>query len=332
MSRTKLRPVLDGDFWMLGSNPESLELPELVKPDRNPRAPAGAPTHECVDHHVYQDVDGRWHLWGCIRKTTVGRILYRWEGKSLTEAPWIPTGEMIRVDRSAGESLAYHNGEECIQSPFVVREGGKYYMFYGGDGAGVDGKGNRVDANNPDMVGQMCLMISPDGRNWSRFQDKEGRSRVFTGPMATRDPCLIKIDKTWHIYYAGFHGHHDGEAGFYARTSSDFFHWSECMIVHLDPRFGGHRWQTECPHVVYREGYFYLFRTVHYESSETHVFRSENPLDFGIGDASEYYVGRIAVAAPEIIVDEIGNEYITSNHHLAGGTMLCRLKWQRVAS
>ena len=94
--------------------------------------------------------------------------------------------------------------------------------------------------------------------------------------------------------------------------------------------FGGHRWQTECPHVVYRAGYYYLFRTVHYATSETHVFRSEDPLDFGIGDARDKYVGRIAVAAPEIIVDGEGNEFITSNHNLAGGTMLCRLRWEEV--
>ena len=80
MQKTKLRPVLQGGFWLLGPNPANLDLPDLVEPERNPRAPAGAPTHECVDHHVYQSVDGAWHLWGCIRKTTVGRILYRWEG------------------------------------------------------------------------------------------------------------------------------------------------------------------------------------------------------------------------------------------------------------
>ena len=94
------------------------------------------------------------------------------------------------------------------------------------------------------------------------------------------------------------------------------------------PRYGGHRWQTECPHVVYRDGYYYLFRTVHYASAETYVFSSENPMDFGIGDASEKYVGRIAVAAPEIIVTDDGNTYITSNHNLAGGTMVCRLRWK----
>ncbi len=328
MQKTKLRPVLDGDFWLLGPNPASLDLPTLVEPERNPRTPAGAPTHECVDHHVFQSVDGTWHLWGCIRKTTVGRILYRWEGNSLTEAPWKPTNEIIRVNRGAGESLAYRNGEECIQSPFVVVVDGTYYMFYGGDGSGVNEAGEPVDPNDPDMAGQMCLMTSPDGRDWTQHLNDAGQSRLFVGPIGTRDPCLINIDGLWHLYYAGYHGLDDGQAGFYVRTSSDLIQWSDRKLVHLDPRYGGHRWQTECPHVVYRKGYYYLFRTVDYESSETHVFRSEDPLDFGVGDASAKYVGPIAVAAPEIIVDDDGNDFITSNHDLSAGTMLCRLRWE----
>lgn len=325
----KLRPVLDSDFWMLGPSPTMLDLPRLVAPVRNPALPDGAPTHECVDHHVFQSTDGTWHLWGCIRKTTVGRILYHWEGRSLTEGLWHPTEEIIRVDRSAGESLADNNGEECIQSPFVVVTGGTYVMFYGGDGSGVNEAGTAVPADDPDMAGQMCAMMSPDGRRWRRYRNAAGQSRVFVGPMAARDPCLLNIDGLWHLYYAGRHGHADGQAGFYVRTSSALLHWSDRRLVHLDSRYGGHPWQTECPHVVYREGYYYLFRTVHYATSETHVFCSEDPLDFGIGDASARYVGPIAVAAPEIIIDDGGKEFITSNHNLSGGTMLCRLKWEK---
>jgi hypothetical protein len=328
MHKLKLCPALASDFCLLGPNPSRLGLPSLVVPERNPRAPDGAPTHECVDHHVFQSADGTWHLWGCIRKTTVGRILYRWEGVNLTDTPWNPTGEIIRVDHSVGESLAYRGGEECIQSPFIIIDDGVYYMFYGGDGSGLDEAGASVESHNPEMIGQMCLMTSKDGCNWTHFLNPAGQSRVFTGPMAVRDPCLLKIGELWYLYYAGFYGYQNGQAGFYVRTSADLYHWSERKLVHLDPQYGGHRWQTECPHVVYRHGYYYLFRTVHYESAETYVFRSENPLNFGLGDASDMCVGRIAVAAPEIILDNQGNEYITSNHNLAGGTMLCRLRWE----
>ncbi|MDF1514559.1 MAG: hypothetical protein P1S60_12190 [Anaerolineae bacterium] len=55
---------------------------------------------------------------------------------------------------------------------------------------------------------------------------------------------------------------------------------------------------------------------------------SADPMDFGIGGARDHLVTAIAVAAPEIVVDgdDGDKEYITSNHNLAGGTMLCRLR------
>ena len=88
-------------------------------------------------------------------------------------------------------------------------------------------------------------------------------------------------------------------------------------------------------------GAYYLFRTQDYARARTHVFRSTDPADFGIGDARDNYVATpggasIAVAAPEIITDPadgdgaVGDEYITSNHDLLGGTRLYRLKWEEI--
>jgi hypothetical protein len=118
------------------------------------------------------------------------------------------------------------------------------------------------------------------------------------------------------------------KAGFYARTSGNLVDWSGWRLVHLDPQYGGGPWGTECPHVVQRGDSFFLFRTEDYASARTHVFRSGDPFDFGIGYARSKYVRSIAVAAPEIVIDEDGSEYITSNHDLRGGTMICRLRWE----
>jgi hypothetical protein len=318
--KTKLRPVRDGEWWLLGPSPD---LSELLPGQ-------GVQVHECVDHHVYQSADGAWHLWGCIRKTPVGRILYHWEGECLTEGPWRPTGEIIRADREAGESLEDWRGEEWIQSPFVVREGDIYYMFYGGHGTGVDADGRAVPYEDPRTACQICLMTSPDGRRWTRHRNRDGQSRLFLGPGEARDPCLIKVGDLWHLYYAGYADGDRLETGFFCRTSSDLICWSGWRMVHSDPRYGPGPWGAECPHVVYRQGYYYLFRTEHYATAKTHVFCSADPFDFGIGDAGRQYVGPIAVAAPEIIVDSRGNEYITSNHDLRAGTRLCRLRWVRV--
>ena len=98
-----------------------------------------------------------------------------------------------------------------------------------------------------------------------------------------------------------------------------------------DPTFGSNSWKHECPHVVYRDEYYYLFRTENYYEAKTHVYRSEDPTDFGKDAASAQanYVGLIACAAPEIYeVDRV--EYLSSNHDPAGGTMMCRLKWEEI--
>ena len=81
------------------------------------------------------------------------------------------------------------------------------------------------------------------------------------GPGETRDPFLIQIDGIWHMYYAGYYDHAKPEegAGFVVRTSKDLLNWSDWKLVHRDPSFGDDRIQTECPHVIYREGYYYLF-------------------------------------------------------------------------
>jgi len=311
--KKKLRPVLDGPSWLIGDNPDLGELNDEGQ--------------ECVDHHIFQSADGAWHLWGCIRGTAVGRLFYHWEAESLTDEHWRQTGQIIRADRDAGECLAEGDGKEWLQSPFVVQEGGTWYMFYGGHGTGEDERGNPLAPGDERTACQICLMTSPDGRNWTRHRDEEGRSRLFVGPGATRDPCLLKIDGLWHLYYAGYMDGDRTKAGYFLRTSEDLLHWSDWETVHLALEFGAGPWDTECPHVVERGGYYYLFRTRNYATADSMVFRSEDPRDFGIGSAAHKFVCRIAVAAPEVIVDGEGNEFISSNHDLKGGTRLFRLKW-----
>ena len=309
-----LRPELGSTFWLLGANPSFA----VAHPDQ-----------QCVDHHVFRSSDGAWHLWGCIRGTAVGRVLYRWEGESPARGPWRPTGEYVRANRGAGESLRDVRFEEWLQSPFVVFAHGRYHLFYGGHGTGADGCGAPVTRGDPGTACQICLMTSPDGRAWARHRNAKGHSRLFTGPGEARDPCVLRIGNEWALYYAGYHGDDPANAGFYARRSPNLVDWSEYRLVHLDRQFGAGQWDTECPHVVRRGGSYYLFRTEDYASARTHVFRSDDPFDFGTGDARDRYVGMVPVAAPEIIVDEDGSEYITSNHDLRRGTMIARLRWEQ---
>jgi hypothetical protein len=320
-----LRPRLEGDFWLLAPNPE---LPTYLRRDPRAFAPGEFVPQECVDHYAFQSADGAWQLWGCIRRTAVGRVLYRWEGQGLEQAPWQPTGEIVRAEAAAGESLDDWRGQEWIQSPFVLRSAGRYYFFYGGHGTGLDAQGQPVPRDDPRTECQMCLMTSTDGRTWQRHRGPNGYSRVFVGPGEVRDPCVIAIDGVWHLYYAGYQNADPEQAGIYLRTSSDLLNWSDWRLVHQAHEIAGGRWSHECPQVVQRGGDFYLLRTADYATADSHVFRSDDPTDFGIGAAAvKKYVGPLAVAAPEIIVDPAGREYITSNHDLQAGTRLCRLVW-----
>ena len=85
-------------------------------------------------------------------------------------------------------------------------------------------------------------------------------------------------------------------------------------------------WGAECPFVVYLDGYYYLFRTSEYASpARTHVYRSQDPYDFGLG-TDEKWITTLRVAAPEI-VQANGRYYISSVEDLSGGVQLARLKW-----
>ena len=338
--KNKMVPVLDGDFWMIGDNPDLGEL-------NGNRDPSKGKVQECVDHHIFFADDNKWHLWGCIRGTKAGRILYHWRADKLTDTHWEKTGEILRSNQLFGEDMCHINNEEWIQSPYVVKENGKYYMFYGGHSTEWDAYGRAKDRlpyasaqlTTSAVRGQMCLMTSEDGLNWKRYLNPEGQSRLFSGPGETRDPMVLKSGKLWYIYSAGAVIHHDEGpwAQVYVRVSDDLLHWSDYSVAHydysiIDPEGKPQRnvWSHECPFVAEHEGYYYLLRTENYAKRRTHVYRSDNPKDFGLGDkeAQAKYAGILPVAAPEIIKDTEGNEYISSNHDLGGGTLLCKLKWE----
>jgi hypothetical protein len=171
-------------------------------------------------------------------------------------------------------------------------------------------------------------MTSSDGRIWTRHRNPDGTSRLFLGPGEARDPCVLRIGDTWYMYYAG-HFDYDRPkegAGFVVRTSKNLIDWSDWTLVHRDPDFGADRTDTECPFVIEKAGYLYLFRTIDYYRGRTLVFRSDDPLDFGVGDASGKLVGRIACAAPELYEFD-GVEYLSSSHTPHVGEQLCRVAW-----
>ncbi|NLF38060.1 hypothetical protein GX586_01355 [bacterium] len=329
--KRKLSPILVGDWSLIGPSPDLYGvLPGADEWRRGWIENGRAAEHNApVDHHIVQDINGGWHLWGCVRATAVGRILHHWRTNDFLASPWEQTGEIIRVNRAAGESAGNTTAidinsarEECIQSPFFVRHGSLYHMFYGGGaapgGSEQDGLGRRS---------QICLMTSPDGLAWTRHKGPGGRSSLFEGPGPARDPCVVPFEGGWLLYYAGTREDASGSPVFWVRTSTDLLTWSAPRVVHEDLGISAQRWGTECPFVTFRDGWFYLFRTVNYYAARTYVFRSGDPFDFGIGDARGKCAGMISAAAPELYTLPGGAGYVSSNHEPRTGTMRCRLEW-----
>ncbi len=73
-------------------------------------------------------------------------------------------------------------------------------------------------------------------------------------------------------------------------------------------------------------GCYYLFRTQRYRNDpQTSVYRSKDPLDFGVED-DKYLVCTLPVAAPEIIKHD-GQYYIASLLPNLKGIRIAPLSW-----
>ncbi len=322
------KPVIDSDWWIIAPEPDLSELGLQPDPDTVTRM------NETNDHHIFMTDDGKWHLWACVRATLIGRILAHWTADSLTQSPWIFTGEIIRASKEAGESLVEWYGQEFIQSPYIVKTDDMYYMFYGGYSTGADPEGNPTTDYNL-IENQISLMYSSDGKEWIRHMDEKGYSRIFVGPGAARDPCIVKFNDTWYAYYAGHHDADRHKAGIYVRTSPDLMNWSDWSIAQYDSSCVSlpNRWKPESPFVIGLQGFYYLFRTHGKGKSGAYVYKSTDPAYFGNPDPEENLVCVLNTIAPEIITDSVGNQYITNIRGPDGyGIRMARLRWDTIPS
>ncbi len=295
-------PMLDGAPWHITGYPDLGEL--AYSP----------PDHEVVDHAIWPSRDGKWHVWACVRGTRIGRVFYGWEGDAIDQKNWKPVGVTMRVDRSRGESINDWYGEEWIQAPHVIVHDDTYWMFYGG--------------HNTELgEHQICLATSKDGRTFQRYKNAQGYSRLFVGPGGTRDPMVLRVGNQWVCYYCANNTGKRRPNKVFARTSTDLINWSDYREVSWGGFASGtHAVSSECPFVVYVDGYYYLFRTSeYYPLARTHVYRSKDPFNFGLGDDSKW-VQTLRISASEVV--QLGDQYyISSVEDLKGGIQLFHLKW-----
>ncbi len=283
-------PIIESEWWQVAGDPD---LGQYTDPKQQP-----------VDFAVWQAADGTWQLWSCIRHTTCGghtRLFHRWEGQRLTNTDWEPKGIAMMADPGLGEPLG------GLQAPHVVQWQGRYWMAYG-------------DWDD------ICFATSEDGKEFTRIIQPDGETAVFTeGPgVNTRDAMLLFMDGLWYCYYTAFP---NGRGYDYCRTSPDMKTWSHSSVVAYGGWAGNNPFSAECPHVVEVDpGEYYLFRTQRYgEDGQTSVYRSENPLNFGIDDDS-YFVTSMPVAAPEIVLYE-GQYYMASLLPSLKGIRIAKLNW-----
>jgi hypothetical protein len=89
-------------------------------------------------------------------------------------------------------------------------------------------------------------------------------------------------------------------------------------------------YSAECPFVYYHRAsrHYYLFRTQRYgEKAQTSVYRSKDPLNFGVND-DRYLVCTLPVAAPEIIEQE-GQLYMAALLPSLKGIQIARVRWEK---
>jgi hypothetical protein len=267
-----LTPRIAGDWVTIAGPPDLGSL--------------ATPKQQVVDFAIWEALDGSWQAWSCIRHTAEAgatRLFHRWQGPTPIQPGWDAMGVAMRADPAFGERLG------SLQAPYVVRIDGRYHMYY-------------------TSGGRLFVALSEDGKTFARHQVEPGRFGVFerfsTGEEkivggAGRDIMLLRDSSRWIAYYTA---NPDNIGRVYARTSADLKSWDQPRIVAWGGEAGTNFYSAECP-LVYRlpgSPWYFLFRTQLYSPDPmTRVYRSRDPLDFGL-DNDSCLVARLSVAAPEL--------------------------------
>ncbi len=286
-----LFPKITGDAWQIAGNPDLGGFTDAKQ--------------EVASFTLWPATNGAWQLWATVRKTRIGgqgNLLHRWEGATPTARDWKPLGMPLLAEPRFGELPG------GLQSPFVVRDGARFTMFYG------DGR-------------HIASATGEDGKTFAR--------RILPGPSTglfdegpkgnARDPMVLRIGGKWHCYYTA---HPTRRGTVFCRTSENLITWSESRVVATGGQSGAGPQSAEHPFVVEPQpGHFYLFRTQRLGAdAQTSVYHSRDPFDFGINDDTGHFLGTLPLAAPELIL--LNKQwFIASLLPTLKGIRVARLEW-----
>jgi hypothetical protein len=167
---------------------------------------------------------------------------------------------------------------------------------------------------------------SDDGKTFARRATAAAPKPLFPGQKKNpRDPMVLRIGDVWHCYYTA---HPQNNGSVYCRKSSDLISWSDAEVVARGGQAGIGPFSSECPFVVEVEpGVFFLLRTQRYGAdAQTSVYRSGDPMDFGIARDEGHFLGTLPIAAPEVfrVVDQSYVAYLLPSLQ---GIQISRLDW-----
>lgn len=286
-------PKIEGDWTRIAAPPE---LERYAK--------AGV---QAVDFTIFQAADGTWQLVSCIRGTSApggGRLLYRWESPSLTQADWTAKGIFKEADPALGHTLG------TLQAPYCVRDGDTWWMFCNSNGA-------------------QCL-TSTDGKTftWAVNQQKSGKFFDMGRDVMIFDNRAT--DGQWYAWYTDIRKSayplRNDHTVSYRRAEHLDGRWSASLDVgvltpdaELDPKYNFA--DAESPFIIKRGECYY--RWEHMD-----VYASRSLTDWKAAPRVQLVPGRRhAYLAPEI-VDDHGVSYIAAyGDYGRTGIFIARLGW-----
>lgn len=201
-------------------------------------------------------------------------------------------------------------------APCVIAHDGRYYMYYG--------------------PSPTRFATSDELSHWM-----ENRIHFSGDPLdaAHRDHFVFEVEPgRWLMYATGIHRRCGVISVF---ESTDLVNWRFIRYAlettpeaPLSPPWGA----TESPFVLERKGTYYLFITYTDCSPNTYhdtlVFVSRDPTNFGRFDGrAPNLLTRLHAHAPEILIDEAGNTFITTcgwnsqDIPIKGSVAIARLEW-----
>jgi len=258
------------------------------------------------DHNFIQDEAGQWHLFGITQKEPPAPLKH-WQ-----QPEWFfahATAPDLLGPWTRQEPVLHTAPDEPhVWAPYVLQHDGLYYLYY--CGGGKDAAHYRIQ-----------LATSKDLWHWERHPENP----MVVDGFHARDPMVMRIGDQWVLYYTATHTPTGGHWVVKASTSSDLVHWSEGKEVFRSEGIGTAGGPTESPHVLTRNGKWYLFTCTNTGYNDTTVYESDSPFHWELADE----VGKFPAHAAEIIAMPDGKWYASRCGWGQGGVYLAELTWER---